>query len=55
MHELHGAPEPTSEELLAWLAPADIVLIERFKRDAHPKIEIFRPEPGNSLSIRKTR
>ncbi len=42
MHELNGAPEPSLPELLAKLAPADLVLIEGFKRSPHPKIEVFR-------------
>ncbi len=46
MHELRGAPEPTLPELLARLAPVDLVLVEGFKRGAHPKIEIFRAENG---------
>ncbi|MBS0549784.1 MAG: molybdopterin-guanine dinucleotide biosynthesis protein B [Proteobacteria bacterium] len=32
--------EPTLAEVLARLAPADIVLIEGYKREAHPKIEV---------------
>jgi molybdopterin-guanine dinucleotide biosynthesis protein B len=48
MHELNGAPEPSLPELLAKLAPADIVLIEGFKRSAHPKIEVFRAANGKA-------
>ena len=32
--------EPTLAEVLARLAPADLVLIEGFKREPHPKIEV---------------
>lgn len=49
MHELRDESEPTLPELLARLAPVDIVLIEGFKRDLHPKIEIHRPETGQPL------
>ena len=42
MHELNGAPEPSLSDLLAKLAPADIVLIEGFKRSPIPKLEVFR-------------
>lgn len=42
MHELRGAPEPRLAELLARLSAVDLVLVEGFKREAHPKIEIFR-------------
>jgi molybdopterin-guanine dinucleotide biosynthesis adapter protein len=46
IHELRGAPEPSLTELVARLAPADIVLVEGFRHGAHPKIEIFRPDLG---------
>ena len=49
MAELRGAPEPTLAELLARLAPADLVLIEGFKRESHTKIEAHRAETGNPL------
>ncbi|HWL83107.1 MAG TPA: molybdopterin-guanine dinucleotide biosynthesis protein B [Roseomonas sp.] len=40
--ELRGAPEPPLQELLGHLSPVDLVLVEGFKRDTHPKIEVFR-------------
>jgi len=49
MQELRGAPEPSLDDLLARLSPVDLVLIEGYKREAHPKIEAFRAEPGNPL------
>lgn len=49
MHELREEAEPKLEELLAKLAPVDLVLIEGYKRDAHPKVEAFRAETGNPL------
>lgn len=39
MHELRDAQEPLLADLLAKLAPVDLVLIEGYKRDDHPKIE----------------
>lgn len=42
IHELRDAPEWTLEQLLGKLSPVDLVLIEGFKRDPHPKIEVFR-------------
>jgi len=33
-------PDATLAEVLARLAPADLVLIEGFKREPHPKIEV---------------
>ncbi|WP_299969858.1 molybdopterin-guanine dinucleotide biosynthesis protein B [uncultured Roseobacter sp.] len=49
MHELRGVAEPTLEALLSRLSPVDLVLIEGYKRDAHPKIEAHRAETGNPL------
>jgi molybdopterin-guanine dinucleotide biosynthesis protein MobB len=49
MHELRDAEEPTLEALLARLSPVDLVLIEGYKRDAHPKVEAHRTETGNPL------
>ncbi|KIC40086.1 molybdopterin-guanine dinucleotide biosynthesis protein MobB [Ruegeria sp. ANG-R] len=49
MQELRGAPEPTLDALLARLSPVDLVLIEGFKREGHPKVEAYRAEPGNPL------
>ncbi|WP_170385688.1 molybdopterin-guanine dinucleotide biosynthesis protein B [Ruegeria atlantica] len=49
MQELRGAPEPSLEDLLGRLSPVDLVLIEGFKREAHPKVEAFRAEVGNAL------
>lgn len=49
MQELRGAPEPPLDDLLARLSPVDLVLIEGFKREAHPKIEAFRAAANNPL------
>jgi molybdopterin-guanine dinucleotide biosynthesis protein MobB len=46
MHENRGAPEPTLADLLTKLSPVHIVLVEGFKRDSHPKLEIHRPSNG---------
>jgi molybdopterin-guanine dinucleotide biosynthesis protein B len=47
MHELRGAPEPSFEEILARLAPCDLVLIEGYKYEAVAKIEARRLEAKN--------
>lgn len=49
MHELRGDPEPDLPELLARMAPVDLVLVEGFKRGAHPKIEVHRAAVGKPL------
>ncbi len=49
MGELRGDDEPTLETHLARLAPCDLVLIEGYKGETHPKIEAHRAETGNPL------
>lgn len=44
--EHRGAEEPTLAALIAQMAPCDLVLVEGFKREAHPKIEAHRAETG---------
>ncbi|MCJ8052122.1 molybdopterin-guanine dinucleotide biosynthesis protein B [Shinella curvata] len=51
MHELRGAPEPTFEEILARIAPCDLVLIEGYKREPIPKIEARRLEAANRIPL----
>lgn len=45
----HAGPEPDLPAVLARLMPVDLVLVEGYKRDAHPKIEVFRAEAGHDL------
>ena len=42
MRELADAPEMSFEEVLACAGPCDLVLVEGFKREIFPKIEIRR-------------
>jgi molybdopterin-guanine dinucleotide biosynthesis protein MobB len=49
MHEMRGEDEWPLSALLAKLSPVDLVLIEGYKRDSHPKIEAHRAETGNPL------
>jgi molybdopterin-guanine dinucleotide biosynthesis protein B len=44
IHELGDDPEPTLNETLARLSSADIVIVEGYKREAIPKIEVRRLE-----------
>ena len=46
MHELRGRDELSLNEALAQLSPCDLVLVEGFKREPIPKIEIYRAEIG---------
>ncbi|MBQ4823455.1 molybdopterin-guanine dinucleotide biosynthesis protein B [Leisingera sp. HS039] len=49
MQELRDAAEPPLAELLDRLRPVDLVLVEGYKREPHPKIEAFRQEAGTEL------
>lgn len=49
MHELREEAEPGLQELLTRLSPVDLVLVEGYKRDAHPKVEAHRAVTGNPL------
>lgn len=49
IHELRDEPEPPLAEILAKLSPVDLVIIEGFKRHAHPKLEIYRAHVGKPL------
>ena len=49
MHELRDAAEPPLEALIARLSPVDLVLVEGYKRDRHPKVEAHRAETGQPL------
>jgi molybdopterin-guanine dinucleotide biosynthesis protein B len=49
MHELRGEPEWALGALLGKLSPVDLVLVEGFKREAHPKLEVYRAVVGKPL------
>jgi molybdopterin-guanine dinucleotide biosynthesis protein B len=49
MHELRGDAEPDLPDLLRLMSPVDLVIVEGFKRNAYPKIEIHRPSVGKPL------
>jgi molybdopterin-guanine dinucleotide biosynthesis protein B len=48
MHEVGNGTEATLPELLRRLSPCDLVLIEGFKTERHPKMEVFRAEVGKA-------
>ncbi|MBI4274042.1 MAG: molybdopterin-guanine dinucleotide biosynthesis protein B [Rhizobiales bacterium] len=49
LHELRGAAEPRLGALLAKVSPVDLVLVEGFKREKLPKLEVHRPALGKPL------
>jgi molybdopterin-guanine dinucleotide biosynthesis adapter protein len=49
VHELRGDAEPALPALLAKLSPVDLVLVEGYKRESHPKLEVYRAGNGKPL------
>jgi molybdopterin-guanine dinucleotide biosynthesis protein B len=49
MHELRGEPEPTLQEQLRHFSPCDLVLVEGWKHDPIPRIEVHRAGGGRPL------
>ena len=49
IHELRQEDEPRLPDLLAKLAPVDLVIVEGYKREPHPKLEVFRDAVGKPL------
>ncbi len=49
IHELGGEAEPPLLEILQKLSPADLVIVEGFKRHPHPKLEVYRASVGKPL------
>ncbi len=48
MHEVGSGAEATLPELLRRLSPCDLVLVEGFKTERHPKLEVFRTAVGKT-------
>jgi molybdopterin-guanine dinucleotide biosynthesis protein B len=46
VQELRDSPEPALADLLRRLSPVDLVIVEGFKSERHPKIEIHRAANG---------
>ena len=40
IHQLDHEPEPTLDEVLTWMSPADLVIVEGYKFADIPKIEV---------------
>lgn len=49
MHDLRGAPEPGLHEQLKHFSPCDLILVEGYKRESIPKLEIHRRSIGEPL------
>jgi len=44
IRELRGQSEQTLQQLIDRISPCDLLLVEGFKREAIPKMEVFRQE-----------
>jgi molybdopterin-guanine dinucleotide biosynthesis adapter protein len=55
MHEVGDGAEATLSELLARASPCDLLLVEGFKTERYPKIEIFRASLGKAPLYRQDR
>ena len=55
MHELRGAQEPSFDEQLKHLSPCDLLIVEGFKFESIPKIEVWRAATGEALLHPKDR
>jgi molybdopterin-guanine dinucleotide biosynthesis adapter protein len=49
VHELRDAPEPTLAEQLQRMSPCDLLLVEGYKHEPIPKLEVYRAEIGEPL------
>lgn len=49
LHELREEPEWDLPALVGKMSPVDLVLVEGYKRDSFPKLEIHRAANGKSL------
>jgi molybdopterin-guanine dinucleotide biosynthesis adapter protein len=48
-HELRGEPELTLRQAIARLSPCELVLVEGYKTQPIPKLEVWRPAVGKPL------
>jgi molybdopterin-guanine dinucleotide biosynthesis protein B len=46
IHECRGEPAPSLEELIGYVTPVDLLLVEGFKAYPHAKIEVCRAANG---------
>src|SRR5947209_17825864 len=49
VHELRGEAEPALATLIGKIKPVDLLLVEGFKYERHPKLEIHRAALGKPL------
>lgn len=52
MHEIRDKAEPGVPDLVRHMTPVDLLMIEGFKSDEHPKLEVYRSATGKPLICR---
>jgi molybdopterin-guanine dinucleotide biosynthesis protein B len=48
LHEHRGTAEPPLAELLARMSPCDLLLVEGFKHEVNPRLEVYRTSCGQA-------
>ena len=51
IHELAGESEPPLDTVIGKLAPCDLIIVEGYKREGHPKIEVRRQGAKESAPL----
>ena len=51
INELQDAPEPPLEEVVSWLGPCDLVIVEGYKGAPIPKIELRRRDAASQRPL----
>lgn len=54
VHELREEPEPNFDEVISWLSPTDLILVEGYKSAPIPKIEARRSAQSDRRSLTNT-
>lgn len=51
MHELRTTTEPSLDEILSRMMPCDLIIVEGYKTDNHPKIEVRRKDSPTQIPL----
>jgi molybdopterin-guanine dinucleotide biosynthesis adapter protein len=51
INELERTPEPTLDEVISWIGPCDLIIVEGYKAAAIPKIEVRRSGAVSNVAL----
>lgn len=51
INELGNAPEPALDEVISWLGPCDLIIVEGYKTAPIPKIEVRRSDAVSKVPL----